>query len=310
MLDHHPEIAFEHEFDLAIAMVSDDGSLPTMEPYHRFLQSVRSMNYEINRSLTYRDLLEGFLRQKRARSGKASFVGATIHHEFQKLLFVWPDARFVHLIRDPRDVARSVLEKKWAGNLYQAADWWTKAERSWDTLVAKLTPEQYVEVRYEDLVTNVEGELAKICRFIGVPYDKRMLDYSDDAPQYPKPDPKLALQWKTRMTARDIALVEAKSGCLMADRGYPRTAENLNIGPLLHKRLMLQSRMAQLGYRIQDYGLITVFLDMLGRRMRLQVVADHAKRRINFRDGEAIREESKGFRAPSANIAPLFQQRS
>jgi hypothetical protein len=92
MLDHHPNIAFEHEFDLAVEMVSDDGSFPPVEVYRKFLSSVRGMNYVINPSLTFSELVNDFLNQKLARSGKVGYVGATVHHHFDRLIYLWPDA--------------------------------------------------------------------------------------------------------------------------------------------------------------------------------------------------------------------------
>ena len=139
MLDHHPEIAFEKEFDFVVTEVSDTGELPAVDAYLDWIADVRGANYAIDPALGYRELVNDFLRQKQAASGGKPHVGATIHRNFDRLRFLWPDARYIHLVRDPRDVARSVVQKGWAGNVYQGSEFWIQAESCWDSLVLHLT---------------------------------------------------------------------------------------------------------------------------------------------------------------------------
>ena len=200
MLDHHPNIIFEHESDYIVDLVSDDGTLPSLAEFHDILNKTCGFDYHIDRSLNYQDLVTDFLRQKLARSGKTGYIGATLHKNFNRLTYLWPDARFIHLIRDPRDVTRSVVQKGWAGNLYHAAEWWIDAERCWDALVSRLSTDRFIEVRYENLVARPEDELSRICKWIGVSFDPEMLEYQTTAIQYPKPNPALAYQWKKKLS--------------------------------------------------------------------------------------------------------------
>ncbi len=235
MLDHHPEIAFEKEFDFAVTKVSDTGDLPSLQLYRDWIATVRGADY----ALGYRDLVNDFLRQKQAASGGKPHVGATVHRNFDRLRFVWPDARYVHLVRDPRDVARSVVQKGWAGNICQASEFWIQAENCWDSLRPHLSSDQAMEIHYEDLVMRTQTVLSEICRFVGVEYSHQMLDYPADAPQYPPPDPTLAAQWKTKLTPRDVAMVELRTARLMASRGYSLSGYPLpQVGPLRHRLLL------------------------------------------------------------------------
>ena len=220
MLDHHPEIAFEKEFDFAVELISESGDLPPLAAYRDWLGTVRGVDYTIDRTLAYRALVDDFLRQKQAASGGKPYIGATVHRRFDRIRHIWPDARYIHLVRDPRDVARSVVQKGWAGNVYQAAEFWTTAERCWDALAPHLADGQAIEIRYEDLVLRTERVLEAVCAFAGVGYSAQMLDYTADAPQYPPPDPALVLQWRTRLPPADVALVELRTGDLLTRRGY------------------------------------------------------------------------------------------
>jgi hypothetical protein len=306
MLDHHPQIAFEKEFDFVVTEVSDTGELPSADSYREWITGVREANYELDPSLGYLELVNDFLRQKQAASGGKPYVGATIHRNFDRLRFLWPDARYIHLVRDPRDVARSVVQKGWAGNVYQGSEFWTDAESCWDSLVPHLADDRAVEIRYEELVLRTEPVLTEICRFIGVEYANAMLDYSADAPQYPPPDPTLVSQWKTKLAPRDVGMVELRTAGTLERRGYAPSGQPLpKIGPLKHRLLLAAARLRLLQNRVDMLGPRLVATDVLGRRLGLGRLARHAQRRINAAEQMLIDQEVAGTRAPSANIAPI-----
>jgi hypothetical protein len=304
MLDHHPDIAFEKEFDFAVRQLSDTGEAPHVERYVDWLGSLRSVDYAIDPSLGYPELVNDFLRQKQVAAGGKPLVGATIHTNFDRIPYLWPDARYIHLVRDPRDVARSVVQKRWAGNIYQATEFWTKAERCWDALVSQLSADDFIEIHYEDLVLRTQAVLTAICRFIGVDYSSEMLDYRVDAPQYPPPDPALVRQWRTKLSARDVGLVEVRTAGLMRARGYAPSGYPLpEISPVRHWQLLAAARLRSLRTRVDLYGPWLVTTDVLGRRLGMWGLARHAQLRMNAMEQSLIEQESAGLRAPSANIA-------
>jgi hypothetical protein len=306
MLDHHPEIAFAREFDFVVELLSDTGELPALPRYLDWLSTVRGVDYAIDPSLGYRKLVNDFLRQKQAASGGKPLIGATIHRNFDRLRYLWPAASYIHVVRDPRDVARSVVQKGWAGNVYQAAEFWTKAERCWDALVSHLSEDRFIEIHYEDLVLQTEAVLAEICWFVGVDYSPEMLNYPADAPQYPQPDPALAVQWRTKLAPRDVVLVELRTVGLMQSRGYAPSGHPLpRIGPVRQELLLTAARLGRLRTRLRMYGPWLVATDMLGRRLGLRPLARHAQRGIDEVEQGLIDQEAAGRRAPSANIAPV-----
>jgi len=91
-----------------------------------------------------------------------------------------PEARFVHLIRDGRDVALSVLKQPWGPQTIEAA-----AEK-WRSRVLRGRSQQpylgfYMEVKFEDLVLHTERELRRICEFVELEFDPAMLGYHERA---------------------------------------------------------------------------------------------------------------------------------
>jgi hypothetical protein len=100
---------------------------------------------------------------------------------------IFPLAQYVHIVRDPRAVALSIMkaaelsprirERSYA----QAADRWNISIRNARSLAQRIGPKRYLEVRYEDLVHNPERELGHICTFLRLSYNPAMLAFHESA---------------------------------------------------------------------------------------------------------------------------------
>ncbi|MEQ9237509.1 sulfotransferase family protein [Coleofasciculus sp. E2-BRE-01] len=105
MLDHHPQIAWCYEFEYVVDQISDNGDFPQLEAYYEWLETHRifqSTGFEIDRSLSYPQLANSFLCQRCQRLDRTGkpLVGATVHRHFDRLLQIWPNARFIHVPYD------------------------------------------------------------------------------------------------------------------------------------------------------------------------------------------------------------------
>lgn len=280
MLDHHPRIAVPHEFDFAVALVGDDGRWPELPRYYAFLEehgSFRRSGFRVDRSLDYGALVEDFLRQ---RQGDKPLVGMALHEHFDRVLHLWPQARFVHLLRDPRDVALSVIGRGWAGNVWVGVERWLEAERSWDRLTERVPPERRTQLRYEDLVREPATQLERVCRFLGVEYADPMLDYARDT-TYAAPDPAVAERWRRRLSEREVALVEGRLGDLLTRRGYaPAAVAAARPGRLGRAWLRLDSRVRRVRQRVRGIGLPLVLADFLARRLHWAGLRERTRMRI------------------------------
>jgi hypothetical protein len=155
---------------------------------------------------------------------------------------VWPRARFVHIVRDPRDVCLSMLEwsmgEQTAG---QDGTWEMDPAIStalyWRYCVAigredaadLLGPTLYHEVHYEDLVSSPKRELERICEFLGLPYAAEMTRFYEGRT---RSDPRLDSKeqwlpptaglrdWRTQLPTGDIERIEAATGALLRSLGY------------------------------------------------------------------------------------------
>src|SRR5439155_1843797 len=93
--------------------------------------------------------------------------------------------------------------------------------------------ERYLEVRYEDLVDDVESVLRRISEFVRLPYEPAMADYAGNVDVSAKPHqqslrrpPTPGLRdWRKQMTPEEVAGFEHVAGDLLAALGYERREE-------------------------------------------------------------------------------------
>jgi Sulfotransferase family len=293
MLDHHPLIAFNSEFEYSLEMVGDDGSIPEVDAYRRWLSEwwlFQDGGFEVDPALDYRALVCSFLEQKINWSGSsAERVGATIHKNFNRIHHLWPNAKLIHIVRDPRDVARSIIGMGWSGNVWAAVDRWRIAEDLWQSVEPNLAPDSWIMVRYEDIIVNPEQELGRICQFMGIPFSEEIFTYTKKS-TYNAPDSSLIYQWRKKLPEQDIRLVEAKVGDLIVERGYELSGlPPLQLTPDKEKALLRQDKKACRQFRINRYGLPLLSLAWLTRRLPFEQLRLLFQRKIDNIDRKYIK---------------------
>lgn len=281
LLDGHPDVAFASESEFLVDRMGDDGSFPAPDAYAEYLATNRVFQLsglEVDPRLAYPALARSFLAQ---RAADRPVVGATVHRRFDLLLHLFPEARFVHLIRDARDVAASVIARGWAGNTWTASARWEDAERAWERLVALLPADRWLELRYEDLLRAPERELGRICAFLGIPFRREMLEVEGRS-SYRRPDPSRAEAWRRHLSPRAVRLVEARIGGLLEARGYaPSGLPPLRVGPWTARGLRLQDRVARFGHEVRVLGWRLRLAEAAARRLRLRRLHRRILRRVH-----------------------------
>jgi hypothetical protein len=89
-----------------------------------------------------------------------------------RLSRVMKGARYIFLLRDGVDVSVSYVNSGIYNNLTEAAERWVRSQNSWETFRRTLPEEQYLEVRYENLVTFPEENIDRISEHFGIPHRK------------------------------------------------------------------------------------------------------------------------------------------
>jgi len=195
MLDAHPLLAIPPETNFIPRMVRACGSAAT--PSACFVQTLRSLHrwddfhlnadelqrrVELTQPFELGEALRAFYSLYAARFGKPRWGDKTPAYAEHMLAIerLLPEARFIHVLRDGRDVALS-LRDVWFGpaSIEEAATQWCEriqAARRQATGVGA-----YLEIRYEDLVRDTESVLRRVCEFIELPWSEGMLEYHTTA---------------------------------------------------------------------------------------------------------------------------------
>ena len=194
-----------------------------------------------------------FYRLYAARFAKARWGDKTPTYgtQLDRISSLLPEARYVHIVRDGRDVMLSVRHLWFRpGDSVEACaeDWATRLAR---TRELGFRAAHYLEVRYEDLVRAPEETLRSICHFVDLDFEPAMLEYhrgaaarldehqarygSDGAlivskaerarnQQFVTEPPRTDRlgRWKTEMTLDELSRFEAVAGAWLERFGYAR----------------------------------------------------------------------------------------
>jgi len=154
---------------------------------------------------------------------------------------LFPQARFIHLIRDGRAVVSSLLNQDWhahgQGGLASICQDHKTAAAYWRQIVqtarqdAEQLPGRYLEIRYEALVESPRRVMEEVLAFLGEAWDERVLEHhigvqtsarESSSKAVAAPVHKQAIhKWKEELSADEIAGIEVQAGALLRSLGYP-----------------------------------------------------------------------------------------
>ena len=99
-------------------------------------------------------------------------------HLITQMQEVFPDAKFIHVIRDGSDSWISIYNRGWWDRSFpRICEYWSSCVKA--AIKGKsFSAGQYFEIRYEDLVSNPQATLEKVCIFLNIEYYSSMLDFN------------------------------------------------------------------------------------------------------------------------------------
>lgn len=113
------------------------------------------------------------------------FLEKTPQHVFyyDVILKCFPDAYFIHLVRDPRDVVASVLRaaRTWGKGWFPdsvtiAAELWKRSVLEAQKIPGKIKDsKRFIEIKYENLVSDTCGNLSMIFRWLDLRFDDTLI---------------------------------------------------------------------------------------------------------------------------------------
>lgn len=180
-----------------------------------------------------RALIEGVFSSGMAEQGKSRWQEKTPRNliYMKDLHRLFPDAKFLHIIRDGRDVAVSIIENFWPigenpnenvsfrelpKNVRNAARYWRYFLETGLAAAAELPRGTCLEVKYEELMARPEPTLRNICEFLGEPFETGLLAFPAKTDRHGR--------WRAAFTNRDKTVFKEEANDMLVRMGYEEDA--------------------------------------------------------------------------------------
>ncbi len=253
MLDGHSLLAipYESHFIVPMARQSDRwGNLKNIENRKVLISEILKQPYlkkwdcpltindiDLENSNTLADCISAVFQSYAKKNGKKVWGDKTPSYisDIDVLYRLFPRARFIHIIRDGRDVALSLIRQWWGPNDFISAMKYWRENVFWARKMLKMLPEnQTIELLFEDLVQNPEKTIREVIDFLGWEFETSMLSkYIETSPekvgdrisQHHKhltalPSKDQAMKWEKTLSPADQAIAFDIAGNLLTELGY------------------------------------------------------------------------------------------
>jgi len=216
-----------------------------------------------NKQMSHVNVYKAFLLYETTRHGKQIPCEQTPRYIFylKEILQLFPDARVIVLARDPRDILLS-QKNKWK-------QYWSSNDgihikemlRTWSNYHPVLLSQMWKQamraashfsndsrvkwVYFEDLVKNSEQVVTEVCDFLGLDFDKKMLEVPASRSTLAKNDNSSKgvssapiARWKNKLPDTDIFWCQKIAREQMEDLGYEIEDRNVNPVALLYSAIL------------------------------------------------------------------------
>ena len=230
----------------------------------RFLKEARAFLENLD---TYPEtpaaLFETFLCHEAAENNKTIPCDQTPRNVFyiSNILELYPEARIINMIRDPRDVLLS-QKRRWKRRFLGGSDMPIKEtlrdwmnyhpitiSHIWRTAVSTADRfaqhERVVSVYFEELLTHPQKTIKSLCDFIGITYTDKMLQVPQvgssvgvDRPQQLGINPRRAHSWRSdtgdgELSSAEVYLNQKINAALMKKHNYSSVSIQPNVASLM-----------------------------------------------------------------------------
>ncbi len=180
------------------------------------------------RQRTYRGVLDAVFGQLAKHLGTTRWGDKTPEytHDLAVIGELFPDAKYIHMLRDGRDVALSVMGRYWgAKNAFTAAQEWKEAVGQVDDFLVSIPDEQKLVITYEGMLSKPVEAFAQMIDFLEIDNrDNKLLDAVSESiaadlmrTNYDK--------WRTKMSPADRRRFERVAADTLAHHGYETMIE-------------------------------------------------------------------------------------
>jgi hypothetical protein len=256
LLDRHSNIAIGPETQFFTEFIPQNWNGKTPETHEQLVDSalafkrIADFNFDRHQlldhfkkyELTLPNLLRTIIEVHAIRNAKRRTGEKSPHHlqHIPTILNSFSDAKIICVLRDGRDVVRSLLETPWAipnnpRRLRLFCIRWTDAAEQTIYYQKLLSPDQFMTVKFEDILRQPRTELEKICGFLGETFEVTQLEPTQPSnviPGWEKQwkskasemlDPGRIEAWRKSADQKQIWVMNSMMGSMLERMGYTDT---------------------------------------------------------------------------------------
>jgi hypothetical protein len=233
------------------------------------------------------------------------------------VLRMFPEAQVIHIVRDGRDCVSSLKRMPWWDGGSMVAIWtWRSAIVNGRRARARLSPDSYIEMRYEDLVTAPEDELRRLCDFLGEEFSEAMLEPQRVADvavpdrkvwhtrTYQAVDDKAMQRWRNDLEPWELDLFEFVAAPQMRLHGYELSRGRRPFPPLWPLLRFLKLNALRTLARVRNQRRDAARQERYGRSVAAQPSPISADGATSPSDGSAATPASAPEHTTQSEAAP------
>ncbi len=260
MLNQHPNLAVPYEshlFNTFYPLLHYYGDLSVTRNRERLIRDILSIEVmrDWDPGLTFQEIsklvkknnfhgiFDAIMIAWASKNNKIRWGEKTPSHidYWEKIVDYWPAVKIVHIVRDGRDVALSLMNARFGPKtVYASARYWKRYLDKVEILKRNYPEDQIYSIKYEELIDNASEVLKGVCGFLGEEYSPLMLEfYTNDAPYRTDNENRKNLmkpvlkdnknKWATKMSENEIRFFENAAGNYLELYGYKRALKEAHI---------------------------------------------------------------------------------
>lgn len=212
---------------------------------------------------SYASIVNNLCMSRNGALGLSAWGDKTPHYigNFEIIYKLFPQAKFIYIVRDGRDVALSLLKKNWGPkNIYACAKLWkrlNKYRKEFETLEDN---RQLIRLSYERLLDNVEGNAARIYGFLQQDYNETELKKFCSTVK-----PGNYHKWKSQFNKRQLKVFDSVAADTLTRFGYESFSPECELNFISRLGYNLHNKMFHLIFLFETNIIDTFKIRFLGK---------------------------------------------
>lgn len=226
-------------------LVRDIASERPIQQWHKEIDP-DSLYRKMGGDFSYSNLINHLMMVRTPDNEALSWGDKTPHYigKLEYLMALFPEARYVFIVRDGRDVCLSLLEKPWGpNNVFACADYWRDLNSKNAEIEQLKSQGRLQAIKYEDLMVDPKAVLSRLYEFLETDIDEEELESLCNRIKSNNFD-----KWRTAMSDTQKSIFESVAGDKLKEFGYPLTQNTSALSPFRQSLYRLDNKLRWMAF--------------------------------------------------------------